>query len=228
MKKNNVTLLSRQDIDLCGGEWIVGSGAAEGCILWPTDQKSVALSRCAAVFPAFGLPFLLPLALSQAGIDSTLARIRIVLGCPHLCRLVAPARRLLAASLFVCPWHPEEPPQAPRTRSDDPRHAVAAAGAPDPGSLERRPPAASVGVRENPRCPHRALSKLSQHFRGRGSPYGLQDALSPPRPSCSSCYQPRLRHGRKTRYGWAASPYPAGTLTLPETPSLSWRDNARD
>jgi hypothetical protein len=138
INKNNVTLLPRQDIDLCGGEWIVESGAAEGCIIWPTDQKSVALSRCGAVFPAFGLPFLLPLALSQAGIDSTLARIRIVLGCPHLCRLVAPARRLLAASLFVCPWHPEEPPQALRTRSDDPRHAVTAAGAPDPGSLERR------------------------------------------------------------------------------------------
>ena len=35
----------------------------------------------------------------------------------------------------------------------------------------------------------------------------------------------RLRHGRKTRYGWVASPYPTGTLTLQDTPSFSWRDN---
>ena len=38
---------------------------------------------------------------------------------------------------------------------------------------------------------------------------------------------PRLRHGRKTRYGWVANPYPTGTFTLQETPSLSWRKNAR-
>jgi hypothetical protein len=36
----------------------------------------------------------------------------------------------------------------------------------------------------------------------------------------------RLRHGRKTRYGWVASPYPTGTFTPQETPSLSRRDNA--
>ena len=35
----------------------------------------------------------------------------------------------------------------------------------------------------------------------------------------------RLRHGRKTRYGWVASPYPTGTFTPQETPSLSRRDN---
>ena len=38
---------------------------------------------------------------------------------------------------------------------------------------------------------------------------------------------PRLRHGRKTRYGWVATPYPTGTFTLLETPSFSWRCNAR-
>src|SRR5215470_7192422 len=70
------------------------------------------------------------------------------------------------------------------------------------------------------------FSKLYQHFRVRGHPCGLQDALSTLRPSCSPRLQPRLRHGRKTRYGWVASPYPTGTFTLPETPSLSWRDNA--
>jgi len=71
-----------------------------------------------------------------------------------------------------------------------------------------------------------AMSKLYQHFRVRGHPYGLQDALSTLRPSCSPQASLRLRHGRKTRYGWVASPYPTGTFTLQETPSLSWRDNA--
>ena len=71
-----------------------------------------------------------------------------------------------------------------------------------------------------------AMSKLYQHFRVRGHPCGLQDTLSTLRPSCSSCVRPRLRHGRKTRDGWVATPYPTGIFTLLETPSLSWRDNA--
>lgn len=36
-----------------------------------------------------------------------------------------------------------------------------------------------------------------------------------------------LRHRRNTRYGWVASPCPAGTRTQQDTPSLAWRDNAR-
>ena len=36
-----------------------------------------------------------------------------------------------------------------------------------------------------------------------------------------------LRNGGKTRYGWVVSPYPAGTLTQQDTPSLSWRCNAK-
>jgi hypothetical protein len=72
-----------------------------------------------------------------------------------------------------------------------------------------------------------AMSKLYQHFRVRGHPCGLQDALSTLRPSCSPGSRPRLRHGRKTRYGWVARPYPTGTFTLQETPSFSWRENAR-
>jgi hypothetical protein len=40
----------------------------------------------------------------------------------------------------------------------------------------------SLGVR------HKLVSKLSQHFRVRGHPYGLQDALSTLRPSCSPWY----------------------------------------
>ena len=35
----------------------------------------------------------------------------------------------------------------------------------------------------------------------------------------------RLRHGRKTRYGWVASPYPTGTFTPQDTPSFSRREN---
>ena len=93
----------------------------------------------------------------------------------------------------------------------------------------------AFGVREHPRRPQHAMSKLSQHFRAcpgldpgaRGHPYGLQDSLSTLRPFCSPWSPPRLRHGRKTRYGWVANPYPTGTLTLQETPSFSWRDNAK-
>ena len=72
-----------------------------------------------------------------------------------------------------------------------------------------------------------ALSKLSQHCRGRGHPCGLQETRSTLRPSCSPRVQARLRHGRKTRYGWVARPSPTGTCTLQGTPRLSWRDNAR-
>src|SRR6266446_6957527 len=71
-----------------------------------------------------------------------------------------------------------------------------------------------------------AMSKRYPHFRVRGHPYGLQDALSTLRPSCAPGSRPRRRHGRKTRYGWVARPSPTGTFTLQETPSLSWRDNA--
>jgi hypothetical protein len=70
------------------------------------------------------------------------------------------------------------------------------------------------------------ISTLSQHFRVRGHPDDLQDALSTRRPCCSPWAPPPLRHGRKTRDGWVAHPSPTGTLTLQETPSFSWRDNA--
>jgi len=55
----------------------------------------------------------------------------------------------------------------------------------------------------------------------------LQGVRSPLRPiyfpvyaSCG-CYQ----LPRNTRYGWVASPYPAGTFTLQEAPSFAWRTN---
>ena len=79
----------------------------------------------------------------------------------------------------------------------------------------------TLGVR------HKRISTLSQHFRGRGHPYGLQDALPPLRPSCASWPALRLRHGRPTRYGGVASPSPTETLTLEDTPSFSWRYNAQ-
>ena len=37
-----------------------------------------------------------------------------------------------------------------------------------------------------------------------------------------------LRTGRKTRYGWLARPYPAGTFTLQETPSFLGAIDGRD
>src|SRR5262245_3836491 len=62
----------------------------------------------------------------------------------------------------------------------------------------------------------------------------LQGARSPLRPPGYAVYAspllfavfPRLRLGRKTRYGWGASLYPTGTFTLPEMARLSCRDNA--
>ena len=47
-----------------------------------------------------------------------------------------------------------------------------------------------------------AFSKLYQHFRGRGSPYGLQDTLSTPRPSCSSCSHDSAMDARLDTGGW--------------------------
>ncbi len=72
----------------------------------------------------------------------------------------------------------------------------------------------TLGVR------NKLFSKLYQHFRVRGHPYGLQDSLSTLRPSCSPRSRPRLRHGRKTRYGWVANPFPARTFTRQDTPSF--------
>ena len=72
-----------------------------------------------------------------------------------------------------------------------------------------------------------ARKQRSGKTRQGSHPCGLQDTLSTLRPSCSPRIQPRLRHGRKTRYGWVATPYPTGTCTLQETPSLSWRENAQ-
>jgi hypothetical protein len=55
-----------------------------------------------------------------------------------------------------------------------------------------------------------AFSKRSQHFRacpgrdpgGRGSPYGLQDTLSTPRPSCSPCHHGSAMDVRLDTGGW--------------------------
>jgi len=67
------------------------------------------------------------------------------------------------------------------------------------------------------------FSKLYQHFRERGLPYGVQDYLC-------TLTSPIVRGHPllieiNTRYGWVANPYPAGTFTLQDTPSLSRRDN---
>ena len=78
----------------------------------------------------------------------------------------------------------------------------------------------TLGVR------NKLMSKLYQHFRVRGHPYGLQDSLSTLRPSCSPWLRPRLRHGRKTRYGWVASPCPTGTSTPQDATSFARREMA--
>jgi hypothetical protein len=40
-------------------------------------------------------------------------------------------------------------------------------------------------------------------------------------------YHHRLRLRRKTRYGWVANPFQAGTFTLKDKPSFAWRETAR-
>ena len=68
-----------------------------------------------------------------------------------------------------------------------------------------------------------SISKLYQHFRERGLPYGLQDSLCTLTSLIVRGYP--LLIEINTRYGWVANPYPTGTYTLQDTPSLSRRDN---
>src|SRR3989449_10333208 len=49
-----------------------------------------------------------------------------------------------------------------------------------------------------------AMSKLYQHFRVRGHPYGLQDTLSTLRPSCSPCLHGSAMDARLATGGWLA------------------------
>src|SRR2546428_5030891 len=70
-----------------------------------------------------------------------------------------------------------------------------------------------------------AMSKLYQHFRVRGHPYGLQDALSTLRPSCSPLYF--------TTPPWTQDSIRVGGYPLPDRDfhpardaKLAWRDNA--
>ena len=49
-----------------------------------------------------------------------------------------------------------------------------------------------------------AFSKLYQHFRRHGSPYGLQDTLSTLRPSCSPCLHGSAMDARLDTGGWLA------------------------
>ena len=78
----------------------------------------------------------------------------------------------------------------------------------------------TLGIRNNPFF--EAVPAL-QEARSSLRPAGFSAYASPVLFADSLC---RLRHRRKTRYGWVASPYPTGTFTLQDTPSLSWRDNA--
>jgi len=67
------------------------------------------------------------------------------------------------------------------------------------------------------------LSKLYQHFRERDLPYGLQNSLCTLTSHLVRSYL--LRSEINTRYGREATPYPAGTFTLQDTPGFARRDN---
>ncbi len=70
---------------------------------------------------------------------------------------------------------------------------------------------------------HNELSKLCQHFRERGLPYGLLDSLYTLTSYIVRSYL--LRNEINTRYGRVANPYPTGTFTPQDTPGFAQRDN---
>ena len=80
------------------------------------------------------------------------------------------------------------------------------------------------------RCTLKPSASATTHFeavpalQGARHPYGLQDALSTLRLSCSPLL--RLRHRRKTRYEWVANSYQTGNHTPQDTPSFAWHNNA--
>jgi hypothetical protein len=71
-------------------------------------------------------------------------------------------------------------------------------------SLPKRIGLCCLRERENPRRLLLAFSKLSQHFRVRGHPHGLQDTLSTLRPSCSPCSHDSAWDARLATGGWRA------------------------
>lgn len=80
----------------------------------------------------------------------------------------------------------------------------------------RLPPASST-----------ALSELCQTLGRCGLPYGLHGSLCTLQTFRSASLSTRLLRACNTRYGWLVTPYPAGTHTLQEAPSLSWRTRSR-
>src|SRR5712692_7104799 len=68
------------------------------------------------------------------------------------------------------------------------------------------------------------LTRLCQTSGKCEFPYGLHGSLCTLRMLRSILSY--LLHIRNTRYGWVASPYPARSFTLQETPSFAWRTNA--
>src|SRR3989338_4653002 len=77
----------------------------------------------------------------------------------------------------------------------------------------------------------KTLALRNTHFeavpalRAHGCPYGLQDSLCTLHLLCSPAQLRWLRRRCNTRYGWVVSPFPTGTFTRQDAPSLSWRDN---
>ena len=76
----------------------------------------------------------------------------------------------------------------------------------------RSPPASVIG-----------FSGLYQTSGRCGLPYGLHGSLCTLQTFRSTRLSTRLLRACNTRYGWLVRPYPAGTRTLQEAPSLSWR-----
>ena len=77
---------------------------------------------------------------------------------------------------------------------------------------KRWPPASSIG-----------FSGLYQTSGRCGLPYGLHGSLCTLQTFRSVRLTTFLLQICNTRYGWLVRPYPAGTCTLQEAPSLSWR-----
>src|SRR5215216_7445373 len=81
-------------------------------------------------------------------------------------------------------------------------------------------------TRKRKRLPPASLTSLSGLYQtsGRcGLPYGLHGSLCTLQTFRSVRLSTLLLRICNTRYGWLVRPYPAGTCTLQEAPSLSWR-----
>lgn len=111
---------------------------------------------------------------------------------------------------FPCMPCPDDPGRPPESHQND---SFAWASR----KRKRWPPASIIGI-----------SGLYQTSGRCGLPYGLHGSLCTLQTFRSVCRSTLLLRICNTRYGWLVRPYPAGTLTLQEAPSLSWRTRVGD